>query len=556
MVKKVNVYLLVGFLLTLSVLWPLLVAPYFTHHDDVQVIRLFEMNKCILDLQIPCRWVPDLGGLYGYPLFNYYGPLPYYFGEIIYLLTSSLLISAKMMFATSFVMSFIFMFFLGRKLWGDFGGLVSGVFYSFAPYHSMDFYVRGAMGEMWALMLYPAIIWGLLRLREEPVKKNMAILALFIGFLVISHNLSAMIFVPMVIVLFGILYLYKRSFRFLEAFVFSLVLGLSISTFYFVPALLEKNLVHVETTTYGYFSYTEHFKGLKKVLFERSWGYGASIREVPGGERDGLSYQVGWAHELVWVLALIFGALIYRKNKLLTGVILVSSVLAVFSIFMINPRSEFIWRNIEPLKYMQFPWRFLMFVIFFVSLISGSVVNLTKKESLKFLIVGCLVILVVGLNFSYFKPEKFIQTNDKDYLSGSNWDKQIKRSIFDYLPKSAKFPPRDLADKRYEVLNGDIKVLSFSEGSDWFKLSVDAKTPTTIRQSQYYFPNWQVMSNGKQLKIGHQNDLGLISYHLEPGVNNVEGKLKDTGVRTLSNLITILGIVLLLYLVYERRVHE
>ena len=74
----------IGFVLTLSLLWPLLMAPFFSHHDDVQVIRLYEMDKCIKDGQIPCRWVPDLGGLYGYPIFNYYAPLPYYFGELFY----------------------------------------------------------------------------------------------------------------------------------------------------------------------------------------------------------------------------------------------------------------------------------------------------------------------------------------------------------------------------------------------------------------------------------------------------------------------------------------
>ncbi|MDO8658737.1 MAG: hypothetical protein Q7K55_08400, partial [Candidatus Levybacteria bacterium] len=68
----------IGLILTLSLFWPLFAAPYFTHHDDVQVIRLYEMDKCFKDQQIPCRWVPDLGGVYGYPLFNYYAPLPYY----------------------------------------------------------------------------------------------------------------------------------------------------------------------------------------------------------------------------------------------------------------------------------------------------------------------------------------------------------------------------------------------------------------------------------------------------------------------------------------------
>ena len=144
----------IGLILTLSLFWPLFWAPFFSHHDDVQIIRLYEMDKCIKDGQIPCRWVPDLGGLYGYPIFNYYAPLPYYVGEIFYLMTGSLIFSVKMMFVLPFVGSYIFMFLLARKFWGKLGGSLSAIFYSFAPYHALDFYARGAMGEMWALMVF------------------------------------------------------------------------------------------------------------------------------------------------------------------------------------------------------------------------------------------------------------------------------------------------------------------------------------------------------------------------------------------------------------------
>jgi len=107
--KRLRFFFL-GLLLTLALTWPLFKSGYFTHHDDVQVIRLYELDKCIRDFQIPCRWVPDLGGLYGYPLFNYYAPLPYYFGETFYLISGSLPISVKIMFGFAFVGSYIFMY--------------------------------------------------------------------------------------------------------------------------------------------------------------------------------------------------------------------------------------------------------------------------------------------------------------------------------------------------------------------------------------------------------------------------------------------------------------
>lgn len=529
-----NKWFIVGLLLTLSLLWPLFVAPYFSHHDDVQVIRLFEMNKCLLDGQIPCRWVPDLGGLYGYPLFNYYAPLPYYYGEIFYFLTHNLLVSAKVMFGTAFVGAFIFMFLLSRKLWGNLGGSISGIFYEFAPYHSVDFYVRGAMGELWALMFFPAILWSLIRLLENTNLLNLLLSALFIALLIVSHNLSAMLFLPIAAIWVLILFTTRRQIKFLWYSFFALVLGLSMSAFYLLPMSLEQNQVHVETTTYGYFSYTEHFKGLRKLFLDRSWGWGASVREVPGGEKDGMSFQIGWVHLAAWVLALLAVGF-FGKNSFKTKVILLSSLFIAASVFMVNPRSEFLWKLIPQLKYIQFPWRFLMFIVLFISIISGSAALVYRKR----LVWLALILAVVIFNFSYFRPERFIQTSDEKLLSGIDWDRQIKRSIFDYLPIYAKEPPAELATVRYQILTGQTDISNFQEGTNWIKFKADVKTHTIIRLSQYYFPNWQIWVDGKEIPFEYKNNsFGLMTFILSKGNHTVEARLLDTQIRIAGNLLT------------------
>lgn len=531
---------IIGLVLTMSLFWPLFAAPYFTHHDDVQVIRLYEMDKCFKDHQIPCRWVPDLGGLYGYPIFNYYAPLPYYFGELIYAATNSLLISAKVMFAVSFFGAYVFMFLLATKLWGKKGGVLSAIFYSFAPYHALDFYIRGAMGEMWALMFFPAIFWALFKLEEKTNISNLLLLTIFLAALIVSHNLSLMIFLPLILIWAGLLFLKRKSSRFLWFCMGSFVLGIMLSAFYLLPAAFEKNLVHLETTVEGYFSYTEHFKGFKKLFLERSWGYGASIREVPGGEKDGISYQIGWVHLLGWFLSLVSAKVLWRKNRWLSFVIIFLSFATLLSVFMIHPRSEFIWKSIDSLKYLQFPWRFLILIIFFISLMSGSFFFTDSKR--RNLLGGILVIAAVALNFSYFRPEKFIQTSDQKLLSGKDWDKQIKRSIFDYLPIYAKEPPAELATSRYAILAGDSKIFDFQEGTNWINFKTQTSSHAIIRLSQYYFPDWRVFVDGKEIVAEYKNNsLGLMTIILGEGSHTVVAKLYDTQIRSLGNLITILG---------------
>lgn len=588
-----NFGFLIGLLLTLSLLWPLLGPTYFTHHDDVQMIRLYEMDKCIRDGQIPCRWVPDLGGLYGYPLFNYYAPLAYYIGEIFYLLSGSLLFSAKIMFAIPFIGAYIFMFLLGRKLWGGWGGLLSGVFYSFAPYHAVVFYVRGAMGEMWSLMFFPAIFWAVARLKEAKTVGNASLLAIFVALLALSHNLSTMLFLPVTLAFAVILFTQKKDFKFITAspetscfqredegeerfqdsaalssealeslkgikprtdsprklitvFFASVILGLLLAAFYWLPVVTEKDLAHVETTVSGYFSNSEHFKGLRKLFLDNSWGWGASVREVPGGEKDGMSFQIGWVHVLGWLAAIATAVYLWRKDKR-TGILVgFLSAIAAGSIFMINPRSEFIWKLIEPLKFLQFPWRFLMLIIFSLSLMSGSIfAGLKEKKK----IVGvAFLVLVVVVNFYFFRPEKFFPLTDGELLTGEKWDAQIKRSIFDFLPKSAKAPPAELAKVRFEVLSGKAEISRWREGSNWIYFKADVREDAKVRFSQYYFPNWRVLIDGQEAEIDYKNDLGLMTIFLGQGVHTVEAKLIDTPVRTLANMMTVAGLAILIFL--------
>ena len=119
---------LIGLLISLSLLWPLFAAPFFTHHDDVQVIRLFEMDKCFKDHQIPCRWVPDLGGVYGYPLFNFYAPLAYYLGGLLSILGFDVLLSTKLMIGTGMLLSGVGMYLLAKQFWGDTFGMLTDKF--------------------------------------------------------------------------------------------------------------------------------------------------------------------------------------------------------------------------------------------------------------------------------------------------------------------------------------------------------------------------------------------------------------------------------------------
>jgi len=369
----------------------LFTSGYFNMHDDLQMMRQLQMEKCLFDLQIPCRWVPDMGFGFGYPLFNFYPPLPYVVGEFFRLLGLTFVGTAKALFVTAFLASGVTMYYLAKEFFGKFGGIISAIFYIWAPYHSVDIYVRGAMNEAWALIWFPAILFFSYKLLNEPTKKQglMAFLgnrwtiglALSWFALFTSHNLMVIVFTPFFAVWCLAWLIYVRKISAVRDLVVAGIWSFGLAAFFTLPVFLEKGVVQTNTLVAGYYSYTAHFVSIGQLLFSRFWGYGPSVWL----EEDQMSFQIGWFH---WIIPLVLTAIalldLYRKKKLHRYHLALGLAVSIgwAAAFMTHPRSAFIWRTFEGVyQYVQFPWRFLTIVIVAFSFASGSVTKLFSGKS-------------------------------------------------------------------------------------------------------------------------------------------------------------------------------
>ncbi len=190
--------ILILLLLLPAVAW-LFQPGYLSMHDDLQAFRQKALDECFRDRQIPCRWVSEMGYGFGYPLFNYYPPLPYLIGQPFRFLGFQYLDVVKIVGVIGFGICALSMYFLGRQFWGRGGGLISSLVYTYAPYHSVDFYVRGAMNEFWAMAIFPAIFYTSYRLISGRNNKWIPLLSLSVAALMLSHNPMLMIFTPVLL---------------------------------------------------------------------------------------------------------------------------------------------------------------------------------------------------------------------------------------------------------------------------------------------------------------------------------------------------------------------
>jgi hypothetical protein len=294
--------------------------------------------------------------------------------------------------------------------------------------------------------------------------------------------------------------------------------------------------------TGGYFNYINHFVGLKTLLIGNYWGYGFS--EV--GRFDELNLSVGILQLVFAFLGLVFFYIVGKKKEFKITFFLIS--LAFIGIFMIHPRSGFIWQNISLLRFFQFPWRFLIIVSLFLSIVGGSIIRLSDNKKLQKYIIISITSLLLVFYASFFKPREWLNISDEDKFSGNSWSLQQTVSILDYLPISAKSAPRDMAPEE-PIFDGE--VLTKELGTNWQRWILSTESQTQVILPVYYFPNWRVEVDGQNTPVFSNDGLGLISFNMEGGVHEIYAKLNDTPIRNLSNLLTAGS--LLVIPIYKRR---
>lgn len=530
-----------------------LVRPgFYSMQDDLQAFRLYEMNKCFSDFQLPCRWVPDAGYGYGYPLFNFYAPGVYYLGELFYLVGFQFIDIVKILIILGFIFSALAMYILVNELFGSFTAVVVSVLYTYAPFKAQEVYVRGAISEFWVLVFYPLLFWASYKLIKSNRKKYFVFSSILTGLLLITHNLLSIVFLPVlsIWIMFWLFILNKLKMSYLVFL--SLLLGFGLAAFFLLPVIFEKQYVHVETLLGGYFDYRQHFVSLKQIFFSNTWGFGSSML----GPNDDLSLNSGLI--LLWgsVATLLFYLISFNKNNKLFRLVVTLSLIELITLFMMHAKSAIFWENVFFLKWLQFPWRLLSVSIFLLSFVVGCGLALFKKW--KFVIGVTLVILVLLSHGSFFHPKDWINITDTQKFTGLLWQKQLTISIFDYLPIYAKLPPNSVAPDLPEVLSGIVNFDSFVKGSDYQIAKVDVLDPASVRVPLYDFPGMAVKIDGQKVVHTRNCDnqepcLGLVTFDVPTGSHEIKVQLANTFVRSVGNLISLLSFMIVLILILKVR---
>lgn len=515
------------FLLSLPLIYPFIQEGYFPTHDgEWAIVRLAEMHREIREGQIPPRWAGYLNHGYGYPLFLFTYPFPYYIGEVFNLLGLGLVDSVKSVFILSVVGSAFAMYYLGRQLWGRAGGWLSAAIYLYVPYRLVNLYVRGSIGESLALMFFPLLLYLLNRFAIAPSRNLVLATGATLAAFILTHNASVILFLP---VLIGwILFTWNRltaSSR--VQLTVSLLIGLLLSAHFWLPAWFEKKFIALSVTPLS--DKAAYFVNNTQELLFGPWHFGSRPPLILG----------------IWVVLLGVGGwywIVKQDDAELKKLGWVLGGLALFTTVTLYADSGPFW-TLPLFREIDFPWRMLSVVSFLLALLAGGLVINIRKQ-----LLVVLLLIVVLLHRSYVKTQPRVAKSDEYYATND----ATTTSADELMPIWVKLKPTNRlaeydrvrltpTDTPEFVPPASLNYYNFKERSTKTEFTTGTSQPVLATIGTIYFPGWQVKVDGKQVDITPTSDGGLISFPIPAGEHFITAQFRKTPVRIIADILTIVG---------------
>lgn len=539
--KKIPLYyifiVLISFLPLVSILFT--DKLFHTHDGYAHLPRIAAYVKALRDGEFPVRWAGDLNYGYGMPVFNFMYPLPYLLSSGFVFVGFTLANALRLTLALSYLLSGIGMFGFALAFFKDRKkALLLCIMYQFTSFRFIEIMVRGDIGEVYAYTFLPFVLWSIVNIFTKQSARNIVLSALAASLLILSHNSLSLLFFGIVL---GFIILFSPSKKSFFTSLFALILGLSLSSFYWVPALAEDKFTYGELFMRNRF--LEYFPPFKD-FFIPNFTNGASLWT------KGIAVQFGLMQLLavgVSIYALFKKKLTRMEIKFIVG----SLILFICCLFIMHPISIFVWNKFSLLRQFQFPWRFLGVVLVSTSFLSISFLSLSffKKKIPFFVLLFFIIITSIG----YWIPPLGYEKINENYW----WNYPLTTTYFGETDLIwSEGPAKNYPKSRIEVIQGLAKISNFSKKTTMQTFKVLAQVDSTLVSHTQFFPGWRVLVNRQEVPVQFQdqNYRGQITFHVPKGKSNVIIMFGEDKLRMIFDyvsLITILLLIIISFFTYE-----
>lgn len=525
-----KIFPLLILIIMLSFSFPFFHSGIFTTHDgENHIARLAAYSQAFADGQLLPQWAGNLNFGYGSPVLLFFYPLPGYIGSAVHSLGIGYTDSFKTVLLLGFMAAPLCFYFFLSEYFSEAVAFAGALVYGLTPYHFLDTYVRGDVGEVLSFVFIPLVFLFLAKNIKKVEVRFIALGGLSYFFLLISHNIMSLIFTP-IFILYSVVFAKERK-TFLANCIL-LGVGLGAAAYFWLPALLESKYLNKQFI--GDF-YSHNFPSFIQLLYS-PWGFGADVLK-----KGGLSPQLGFAQICIFLASIV--ALFFSKNK---KQILFWVGITFLGLFMTTSLSQEIWAHGLLLPQFQFPWRFDSLSTFAIAVLSGYVFSLLNRKIL-FLIVAFFIALSMPFTkvkgYSYHADSYFTHFPGTTFYHGEATTVWTAGDAYRYPEKKQAFIAGEGIIKTQSIISNKHRSI------------VKAETDAELVDNTTFFPGWFVFVDGKTTNIQFQNPYyrGLITFHIPKGVHTVVVTFIPTRIRKIADALSIgflSGIIASLFVLY------
>jgi hypothetical protein len=307
-------------------------------------------------------WFPDLNQGRGYPFLAFYAPLVFFAAAALHSLGASLALSLKLVVVLGMAAGASGAYRLLRLGFAPCGAIAGAALCSYAPYHVRDLTIRGDLAEFVAASFLPWSLFAVLRLARKH-RPGDVVLAAALGTLpVLTHNIVALFGGGvMVVAAAAAVAVSPRKLATAAAAACAGAGTLALSAFFWLPALVERRFVRIDAMTEGVYDVERNFLSIRDLF---------ATPAVPGiGQQLPMSFELGWPAlaALAFVPFAVRGASGMRAALLMLG-----AAASLVGLVMTMPAGAAIYDAVPLLRFVQFPWRFLVLVTLGLGLLGGA----------------------------------------------------------------------------------------------------------------------------------------------------------------------------------------
>jgi hypothetical protein len=555
-------------LLLIPALLPLARSGFYVSDDGrFHVYRIAALANAWHQGVLYPRLFPEFGFDYGQAVLNYYAPLSYFPGAAAALVVGPAA-AAELLVALGFILAALAAYGYGRYLWGPVAGLLAAVVYTYTPYHLADAYLRGAIPEHFAFIFPPLILWAYTAaFRSRNPWPPLLWGSLAWAGLVLTHNLSALLMVPVAVLHLLIMAITSRRQaaaithegavsssdwwgRRVLAVMGSLALAAGMSAAFWLPALAESRYVGLALGPSR--GYENHLLAAPDLVHRALFYFQGAA------ERLGQIYPWSWLSVALLAAGLVLLLVRWWQRHLPANTPLIVFHLAVAgsALFMTTAAALLIWSPLTPiLGHLQYPWRFLLLEAVGLMGVAAALPALLPRVRPGLLVAAVAVVAIavamVGLPIEplalpdgeTWAPDRMWREDASAGQVGATW--------------TGEFLPLTVAEQRWALGRpaDPSTVPAWSPPPSWpprvtltelsyagLAAEVDSEGPLQLRLHQFHLPGWNATIAGRPAPTFASTDLGLVTVDVPAGSHAVELRFGTTAARTAGALISLAGV--------------